>query len=116
MIESDLVEILGGDPEPVDVPRDHGAAQRIYRCRRCQVAVFSEYGWPELWYIRAGTLDEPSSISPDVHIYTKSKLSWVELPESVPSFDVYYERSAVWSADSNQRLDAVIARRDQPAT
>src|SRR4029077_13136237 len=68
LIEADRVDLLAGDPEPVDVPRDAARSQRIYRCRTCKVAVFSEYGWPELWYVRAGTLDQPSSVSPDVHI------------------------------------------------
>ncbi len=112
MIEADRVAILVGDPQPVDVPRDDGSSQRIYRCPRCQVAVFSEYGWPELLYVRGGTLDQPSSVSPDVHIFTKSKLPWLELPESIPTFEVYYERSALWPSTSIQRIEAVIAQRD----
>ncbi|HVH52138.1 MAG TPA: GFA family protein, partial [Gaiellaceae bacterium] len=84
LIEADRVELLSGEPYAVDVPRDDGTAQRIYRCPDCQVAVYSEYTWPELLFVRGGTLDDPSSVSPDVHISTKSKQSWVELPESVP--------------------------------
>src|SRR5947208_5729305 len=55
LIEANRVEVLAGNPRPVDVPRDDGTAQRIYRCPDCQVAVFSEYGRPEVWFIRAGT-------------------------------------------------------------
>ena len=29
---------------------------------------------PEFRYVRAGTLDEPSAVSPDVHIFTRSKV------------------------------------------
>jgi len=32
------VELLAGVPQPVDVPRDDGSKQRIYRCPSCQVA------------------------------------------------------------------------------
>ena len=85
MIEADRVDVLAGNPEPVDVPREADSAQRIYRCPNCRVAVFSEYGWPELWYVRAGTLDQPASVAPDVHIYTRSKLPWIELPQSTPA-------------------------------
>ena len=46
LIETDRVEVLAGDPQPVDVPRDDGSTQRIFRCPACQVAVFSEYGRP----------------------------------------------------------------------
>jgi hypothetical protein len=112
LIEADRVEVLAGTPQPVDVPRDDGSTQRIYRCPNCQVAVYSEYGRPELWYVRAGTLDEPWSVSPDVHIYTRSKLPWVELPDSTPKFDVYYDRGTLWPPLSNERIEAVIAQRD----
>ena len=60
LIEADRVELLAGDPQPVDVPRDDGSKQRIYRCATCQVAVFSEYTRPEVRFVRAGTLDDPS--------------------------------------------------------
>jgi hypothetical protein len=42
----------------------------------------------------------------DVHIYTRSKLPWVTLPESVPAFDVHYDMRAVWPAASLLRLEA----------
>lgn len=108
VIEAARVELLAGEPQPVDAPRDDGSTQRIYRCPQCQVAVFSEYGGPALWFVRGGTLDEPSSISPDVHIYTRSKLPWVALPGSVPAFEAFYELKDVWRAESLERLKAVI--------
>jgi hypothetical protein len=110
LIESNRVELLAGEPQAVDVPRDDGSAQRIYRCPRCRVAVFSEYGAPAVKFVRGGTLDEPGSVAPDVHIYTKSKLPWVTLPESVPAFEVYYDSKALWPAESLERLVAVFPR------
>jgi hypothetical protein len=61
-------------------------------------------------FVRGGTLDEPSSVSPDVHIFTRSKLPWVTLPESVPAFEVYYDTRALWPAASLERLDALRQR------
>jgi hypothetical protein len=107
LIEADRVELLAGAPQPVDVPRDDGSTQRIFRCPSCQVAVYSEYGRPEVRFVRGGTLDEPWTITPDVHIFTKSKLSWVTIPDSVPAFDVYYDRKTLWPAASLERLDAL---------
>jgi hypothetical protein len=111
LIESDRVELLAGEPVPVDAPRDDGSAQRIFRCPTCQVALYSEYGRPEVKFVRTGTLDDPAAVAPDVHIYTRSKLPWVTLPESVPAVEVYYDRHALWPAASLERLDAVLARR-----
>ena len=109
LIEADRVELTAGEPQPVDVPRDDGSKQRIYRCPTCQVAVFSEYGRREIWFVRGGTLDEPVGVTPDVHIYTRSKLPWITLPESAPAFEVYYDRKALWPAASRERFDSIMA-------
>ena len=88
LIEASRVEVLSGAPQPVDMPLNGGSPNRIFRCPKCQVAVWSEYGGrSQILFVRGGTLDDPSRVSPDVHIYTRSKLPWVVLPASVPSFD-----------------------------
>ena len=110
LIEADRVEVLAGDPQPVDVPRDDGSTQRIFRCPTCHVAVFSEYGRPEVRFVRAGTLDDPTSVTPDAHIYTRSKVGWVALPDSVPAFEVFYDIDKVWPAASLERLEALRSR------
>jgi hypothetical protein len=104
LIEADRVELLAGEPQPVDAPRDDGSVQRIFRCPACQIAVWSEYGRPEVRFVRAGTLDNPRSVEPDVHIFTRSKLPWVVLPEAVPAFEVFYDRQELWPAESLERL------------
>jgi hypothetical protein len=107
LIEAERVQLLADNPRPVEVPRDDGSTQRIYRCAQCQVAVFSEYGRPDVWFVRGGTLDEPRSVTPDVHIFTRSKVSWLTLPESAPAFDVYYDMNALWPAASIERFQAL---------
>jgi hypothetical protein len=107
LIEVDRVEIAAGEPQLVDVPRDDGSAQGIFRCPRCQTALYSHYGHPVVAFVRAGTLDEPASVSPDAHIFTRSKLPWITLPESVPSFEVYYDMNALWPAESLERIRAL---------
>ena len=107
LIEADRVELLAGDPEGVDAPRDDGSVQRIYRCPTCEVAVYSQYTSPNVHFVRAGTLDEPRRITPDVHIFTKSKVDWVVLPESVPAFEVFYDIKEEWPAASLERVDAL---------
>ena len=111
LIEADRVEVTAGEPRPVDAPRDDGSPQRIHRCPVCQVAVFSEYGWPEMLFVRAGTLDEPSAVAPDVHIFTRSKVPWVALPDETPAFEVYYDTRKLWPPASLERLDAILAQR-----
>jgi hypothetical protein len=107
LIELDRVEIVVGEPQLVEVPRDDGSAQEIFRCPRCQTALYSRYSHPVVAFVRAGTLDEPASVSPDAHIFTRSKLPWVTLPESVPSFEVDYDSDALWPAESLERVRAL---------
>jgi len=109
LIEADRVELLAGEPQRVDVPRDDGSMQQVFRCPACQVALYSIYTRPKVNFVRAGTLDDPSTVSPDVHIYTKSKVPWVTLPESVPAFEVYYDTKELWPAASYERLQAALA-------
>ncbi len=118
LIETACVDLLSGAPQPVTMPLNGGSPNRIFRCPRCQVAVWSEYGGrPEVRFVRGGTLDDPPAIRPDVHIYTRSKLPWVRLPESVPAFDAYYDPKALWPAASLARRKAALggAGRRPPA-
>lgn len=113
LIETDRVEIFALAPQPVDVPRDDGSVQRIFRCPKCQVAVFSEYGRPGVWFVRGGTLEDPTDVEPNVHIYTRSKVGWVTLPAGVPAFDVYYDADQLWPEESLVRREAIAATRSQ---
>ena len=115
LIETDRVELLAGAPQPVDVPRDDGSMQTVFRCPTCQVAVYSEYTHPGVRFVRGGTLDDPSGVSPDVHIFTRSKLGWVMLPDSVPAVEVYYDMKALWPTASLERLEAIMASADADA-
>ncbi len=108
LIEADRVELLAGAPQAIDVPAGDGdSVQRIFRCPDCRVAVFSSYGWPELSFVRGGTLDDPTGIKPDVHIYTRTKVGWLTLPEATPVFEAYYEMDQLWPAESLRRLAAI---------
>jgi hypothetical protein len=60
--------------------------------------------------VRGGTLDEPSQVEPDVHIYTRSKVPWISLPTSAPAFEEYYDMKALWPAASLERLQVVLAQ------
>ena len=110
IIEAARVEQLRGAPEPVDMPRSGGSPNRIFRCPACRVAVWSEYGGrSEFRFVRGGTLDNPPAVTPDVHIYIRSKLPWVRLPEGVAAFEAYYDPKALWPAASLERRRAALA-------
>jgi hypothetical protein len=108
LIETDRVILLSGELEAVPVPTDSGRPHAIYRCARCHTAVWSDYGGVSaLRFVRVGTLDEPSALPPDVHIYTRSKLPWVALPQGVPAFEAYYNSRDLWPQASLERRRAI---------
>lgn len=109
LIEADRVELLSGEPQPYAMPTDSGKPHLVFRCPDCGTAVWSQYGGlTKLRFVRVGTLDEPSALPPDVHIYTRSKLPWVALPGDVPAFEAYYSSRELWPAASLERRKAVI--------
>jgi len=109
LIEASRLELQGGAPEPVTMPPNGGTPNRIFRCPKCRVAVWSVYSKPGILFVRGGTLDDPAAAAPDVHIYTRSKLPWVTLPAEVPSFEAFYDPKALWPAASKERYKAATA-------
>ena len=112
MIEADRVELLTGKPEAVNTPSNSGKGQKISRCPTCKVAVWSNYAGAgdSVHFVRVGTLDSPSLMPPDIHIFTSTKQPWVLLPASVPAVPEYYDRKKYWPKESLERRDAMIAR------
>ena len=70
--------------------------------------MFSRYASDGVRFARAGTLDDPSAVEPDVHIFARSKVRWVTLPKSVPAFDIYYDSKKLWPEASLERLRAAL--------
>jgi len=113
LIEAERVELLSGEPEIIDTPSNSGKGQKIARCGTCRIAVWSNYAGAgdALRFVRVGTLDDPDSLPPDIHIFTSSKQPWVVLPEGVPAVAEYYQASKYWPADSLARRAALQARK-----
>jgi hypothetical protein len=105
MIESDRVQLLSGEVAVIDTPSLSGKGQKIARCPRCQIAVWSNYGGggDAVRFVRVGTLDEPDRLPPDVHIFTMSKQPWVVLPPGTPAVHEYYKSAELWPAESLAR-------------
>jgi len=110
LIESDRVVLACGEPIGIGVPTDSGRPHVVFRCPQCQTALWSTYGGrTALRFVRIGTLDEPGALTPDVHIFTRSKLPWVRLPEGARAFEVYYDMQALWPPESLRRRAAALA-------
>ena len=108
VIEADRIELLKGKPEAVSMPTESGRPHDIYRCAVCRTALWSDYGRRPMRFVRMSTLDDAAAFSPDAHIFTRSKLPWVRLPDDVPAFDIFYDMKTLWPADSLKRREALL--------
>lgn len=113
LIETDRVERLQGEIDLVDTPSASGKGQKIARCPRCRVAVWSHYAGAgdKLSFVRVGTLDDPDRFPPDIHIFTASKQPWVILPPGTPAVPEYYRSAEHWPAESLARRQALLGPR-----
>lgn len=118
LVESDALTLLSGEPETVLTPSASGRGQKIVRCPQCRLAVWSHYagGGDAVSFVRVGTLDEPTLLSPDIHIYTTTKQPWVVLPPNVPAVPEFYELEERWPKESLERVRALRARRAAAAS
>lgn len=112
LIESDRVHMLRGEVEIINTPSHSGKSQKISRCPKCHIAVWSNYAraGDVIRFIRVGTLDDPDRFPPDIHIYTDSKQPWVIIPPNMPSVPEFYRASEEWPKESLERHAALLAR------
>ena len=115
MIEADRVELLQGDAEVINTPSLSGKGQKIARCPKCRVALWSNYSGAgdAVRFVRVGTLDEAGRFPPDIHIFTSSKQPWVVLPEGVPAVPEFYKIAERWPQESLERRAALMAARQK---
>jgi hypothetical protein len=108
IIELDRIEVRSGELAAVRMPTDSGRTHDIYRCSRCGTALWSDYGGRPMRFVRATTLDDRDAIRPDAHIFTRSKVPWVTIPEDQPAFEVFYDLETQWPPEALARRRALL--------
>ncbi|KAF2867120.1 Mss4-like protein [Massariosphaeria phaeospora] len=105
-------------PVLIKIPSASGNGQTTARCPDCYVVLYSDYGGDGTWkvFVRVGTLDD-KTIRPDVHIFTSTKLDWLDLTsekeKGVPVFEGFYQRSRVWRKFALERFDVLKQKMDE---
>ena len=106
-IERSCVELVSGEPKSFPLVAGTGKPHEVFFCETCATTVWSKYHAPpgDTLFVRAGTLDDPSAVEPDVHIFTRSKLPWLVLPPRARAFPAMYgDFASVWSPESLKRF------------
>lgn len=107
MIETDRIEVRG-EMVSFCMPTDSGRPHDVWRCAACGTTLWSDYGRRGVMsFVRVATLDDPTALTPDAHIFTRTRLPWVEV-SGAPSFEVYYDMATLWPAESLARRRALL--------
>lgn len=87
-VPSDSLSVTKGSVKTYD---DHsgasGQAFQRHFCPDCGSHILAggpAYG--DLSFIKVGTLDDPSWVKPEIHLWCTEKMPWVEIPASAKQF------------------------------
>ncbi len=99
LIERDRIDLSQGELAHCQIPTASGKGQRVARCGECHTALWSHYAFAgigeKVAFLRVGTLDDPSTMPPDVHIFTAHQPPWLTVQGK--AFKGYYRSRDVWS-------------------
>ncbi len=88
IVRRDSFRLLSGEPKSFTKTADSGNQVGCYFCGDCGTRIYhSPSVMPDTLNVKPGTLDDPSWLTPDVHVWTKRKHAWVLIPDGVPSLE-----------------------------
>ncbi len=88
---------VDGETESWRRPTDSGSHTNCHFCKTCGSRLFhAGENRPGLVTIKGGSLDNAVELDPVAHIWTRSKQSWVVLPEGVPQWETQPQTQSEW--------------------
>lgn len=88
VVPKDSFEILRGEVKTFSRSSDSGRTVVCAFCPTCGTRIYHQATYlPNTLNIKPGTLDDTSWLQPDLHAWTKSKQSWVPIPEGANCVD-----------------------------
>lgn len=87
MISSDSFE-LEGELKTYSVKGDSGQNVQRNFCAHCGSGIYIDCdAYPGYVFLKVGTLDDATSIKPDMHIYTGAKQPWLKIGDKLPQHE-----------------------------
>jgi hypothetical protein len=111
-IERKFVVASGAEPVAFRHTAGSGKPHDVFACPACGTALWSKYHAApgDTVLLRGGTLDDPAAVKPDVHIFTRSKVPWLDLPKDARAFEMFYKIDEVWPPESLARWRELISQ------
>ena len=93
LVPESAFEWLAGEPARFAMKADSGADKDCLFCSSCGVRILNRLGsMPGTLNVKPGTLDDTSWLEPKLHVWTRNKQPWVEIPAGVASFEANPKR------------------------
>lgn len=88
VVETDF-RLTAGTLKTVDLPSDSGRPKFGAFCPECGSWIYHKTTWSrsDVVSIKAGTLDDTSWVTPDMHLWTIRKQPWVIIPDGAETYD-----------------------------
>ena len=91
MIDKQAFEIDGSKTSYTVIGESGGEVHR-WACRDCGSGVYLECDSdPEYIFLKAGSLDDASWVTPEMHIFTSAKQPWVNIDDGLPQHETQPE-------------------------
>jgi hypothetical protein len=88
VIPKPAFRLTKGTVKSFRVTGDSGAGVVRQFCQACGTPMFSELeGNPQLWAVKAGTMENPSGLKPTAFLWTKSAQPWAHSDKAIPGFE-----------------------------
>ena len=95
LMKESAVRLTTGEPRQFEVETDSGNLLTRLFCGNCGSQLFSKIAhYPRLRVVKAGTLDDPSWLKPEMHIWTSSTQPWLRLDDQLPRHAKAVEESS----------------------
>jgi hypothetical protein len=114
-IELYNIQVVSGTT-PLFVTREakSGRIDRHAECPECHIQLWASSALGEAVVdLRVGTLDLPSLMEPDMHIFVESKLDWVRLPDNAKTIPKGDNLRKWWPKSSLKRLEICMRRTEE---
>lgn len=77
-----------GDTRSFTYRGDSGHAVLRHFCAECGSRLYTDAQvLADMLFIAAGSMDDASSLHPDIHVYTRSKQPWAHIPPDAQCFE-----------------------------
>lgn len=91
MIDKQAFEIEGSKKSYTVIGESGGEAHR-WACSHCGSGVYLECDSdPKFIFLKAGSLDDPSWVTPEMPIFTSAKQPWVNINDGLPQHETQPE-------------------------